>query len=146
MNAGGDGSEQGSRAGGPNTSDAAAALAAYRAVKRRVVVESLILAVPSSLIVALGSRTAAIGLAVGICCGVVNALISMQSNERLAEHRSVALFVLSSVLRVFVFGIIPVGLSLRGPWWTLVTYFAGFFTPLALFALSVARAPRTNLQ
>jgi ABC-type uncharacterized transport system permease subunit len=37
-----------------------------------------------------------------------------------------------------------VGFSLRGPWWSLVTYFAGFFTPLALFAFSVARAPRPN--
>jgi len=138
--------EQGSPAGGPNTRDAAAevALQSYRSGRRSMLAGSLILAVPSSLLVAVGSRAAAVALAVGIVCGIVNALLSMQSNERLVDHRSVPLFVLSSVLRVLLFGIVPVGLSLHGPWWTLVSYFAGFFTPLALFARSVARAPRTN--
>jgi hypothetical protein len=138
--------EQGTLPGGPNTPDAAAevALQAYRSGRRSMVVGSLLVAVPSSLLVAIGSRTAAVALAVGVVCGIINSLLSMQANERLANHRSVSLFVLSSVLRVLVFGIVPVGLSLHGPWWPLVSYFAGFFTPLALFARSVARAPQTN--
>jgi hypothetical protein len=109
-----------------------------------MVVGTLIVAVPLSLVVAVGSRMAALALAVGALCGIVNALVTMRSNERLIDHRSATLFVLSSVLRVFVFGILPVGFVLHGPWWGLATYFAGFFTPLALFALSAARTPRMN--
>ena len=83
----------------------------------------------------------ALGLFTGAVCGVLNALLSMRANEGLVGARGVAGFVLSSVVRIFVFGIVPVGLSLHGPWWTMAAYFAGFFTPLALFALSVRRAP-----
>jgi hypothetical protein len=144
----GQGSEQGSRRSDPNTTDAASGveLQAYRAAKRSMVAGSLIVAVPLSLLVAVGSRAAAVAFATGILCGIVNALLTMRSSERLVDHRSVSIFVLSSVLRILMFGILPVGLALHGPWWSLASYFAGFFTPLALFAASVGRAPRTNQQ
>ena len=108
-----------------------------------MVVGSLIAAVPLGLLTLIGSRIAALALVVGVLCGILNALVSMRSNERLIDHRSALIFVLSSVLRVFVFGILPVGFVLHGPWWALGTYFVGFFT-LALFAASAARAPRMN--
>ncbi|MBV9646426.1 MAG: hypothetical protein JO043_03085 [Candidatus Eremiobacteraeota bacterium] len=107
---------------------------------------SLLAAVPASALVAVSSVRAGLALFVGVGCGVLNALLTMRSNERLLDHRGVAAFVLSSVLRIVVFGIVPVGLALGGPWWTMAVYFAGFFTPLALFALSVARTPQSNSQ
>ena len=139
------GKQQGSLGGGPNTTGAFdAAFSVYRTARRRLIAGSLLIAVPLTLGVAVASRISAVALAAGIVCGILNALLSMRSSERLADHRSTALFVLSSVLRIFVFGILPVGLAVHGSWWTLVAYFAGFFTPLALFAVSVARAPRMN--
>ena len=59
----------------------------------------------------------------------------MRGNERLLDHRSVASFVLGSVLRIGVFGIVPVEFGIHGPWWTIGNYFIGFFTPLSLYAL-----------
>jgi len=109
-----------------------------------MVAGSLVAAVPLGLLVAIGSRVAAIALVAGVLCGILNALLSMWSSEHLVDHRSTLIFVLSSVLRVFVFGILPVGLVLRGPWWALGTYFIGFFAPLAIFAAVAARAPRLN--
>jgi hypothetical protein len=110
-----------------------------------MVVGSLIAAVPLGLLTLIGSRVAALALVVGVLCGLLNALVSMRSNERLIDHRSALIFVLSSVLRVFVFGILPVGFVLHGPWWALGTYFVGFFTPLALFAAAAARKPPHEL-
>jgi hypothetical protein len=109
-----------------------------------MVVWSLAVAVPASLAVAVGSLVAAVALGTGTLCGIVNALLSMRSSERLVDHRSVGSFVFSSVLRIFVFGIIPVAFARHGPWWSLATYFVGFFTPLAVYALSVGRAVRTS--
>jgi hypothetical protein len=48
------------------------------------------------------------------------------------------------VLRILVFGIVPVEFGLHGPWWSMATYFVGFFTPLALYAVIVARGLRTG--
>jgi hypothetical protein len=144
------GAQQGSTEAPPNSRAAAhdAALEAYRSGKRSMVTWSLIAGASLGLVVAAGSRQAALTFATGVACGLANSLLSMYSSERLAVHRGVAPFVLSSVVRIVVFGILPVGLtlglSLHGPWWTLAAYFAGFFTPLALFALRVARTPRTN--
>jgi hypothetical protein len=119
-------------------------LRAYYARKRTMVVWSLLLALPASLVVWAGSPVAALALGFGTVCGIVNALLSMRGNERLLDHRSVGFFVISSVVRILVFGIVPVEFALHGPWWTLVTYFTGFFTPLAVYALSVGRAVRTG--
>ncbi|MBV8479379.1 MAG: hypothetical protein JOY72_03665 [Actinobacteria bacterium] len=137
--------EQGSTAGGPNSEAAAAAdLRAYYERKRSMVVWSVVVAVPASLVVATRSPVAAAALGFGAICGIANALLSMRSGERLVDHRSVGFFVFSSVLRIFVFAIVPVGFARAGPWWSLVTYFFGFFMPLAINAVSVGRAVRTS--
>ena len=109
--------EEVSQASGPNVRDAVAdqGLRAYRAARRSMVLGSLIAAVPLGLLTLIGSRIAALALVVGVLCGILNALVSMRSNERLIDHRSALIFVLSSVLRVFVFGILPVGFVLHGP-------------------------------
>ena len=69
----------------------------------------------------------------------------MRGNERLLDHRSVSTFVISSILRIAVFGIVPVEFALHGPLWTMAAYFAGFFTPLALYAgIAYDSARRSN--
>ncbi|MBV8198873.1 MAG: hypothetical protein JO263_12145 [Candidatus Eremiobacteraeota bacterium] len=82
----------------------------------------------------------ALALATGGLCGVLNAQLAGSSGEMLLKNRSVGLFVLSSFLRIGVFGIVPVAFAVRGPWWSMAWYFAGFFLPLALFAVRALRA------
>jgi hypothetical protein len=137
---------EGSLRGGPNSGGAApeAELRAYHGRKRSMAIWSFALSVPIGLALVPASPVAAVAEVFGTVCGVLNALLSMRSNERLGDHRSVGIFVLSSVLRIGVFGIVPVAFALHGPWWTMATYFAGFFTPLAIYALSAARTIRTD--
>lgn len=124
--------------------DAAAGLAAYHKMKRSVSVSSLLLVSLVSL--ALAFRTPAYGFAleVGGLCGIGNMLLTMFGNERLVDRQSVRIFVLSSFLRMGLFGIIPVILAIRGPWYTMGFYFAGFFTPLALYAYRMRGAHERN--
>lgn len=72
---------------------------------------------------------------------MLNALLSMRANERLLDHRSVSSFVTTAVLRIGVFGTLPVEFALHGPWWTMGVYFLGFFLPLGLYAGTVNRTP-----
>jgi hypothetical protein len=138
--------EEGSPRENPNFGSAVseAELRAYYARRRPMIVWSLALVLPAALIIARVSPVAAVALLAGAVCGLLNALLSMRSNERLLDHRSVGSFVISSVLRILVFGIVPVGFCLHGPWWSMATYFIGFFTPLACYATIVARFIRTD--
>jgi F0F1-type ATP synthase assembly protein I len=111
----------------------------YQVRKRSMVVRSTILAVVASCTLAVWSPYAAVALFTGAMCGVLNALLSMYGNERLLDHRSIASFVFGSVLRIGIFGIVPVEFGLHGPWWTIGVCFIGFFTPLSLYALEYAR-------
>jgi hypothetical protein len=94
--------------------------------------------------IATKSPLAAVALATGTACGLANAFLTMRSNERLAEHRSSAIFVISSILRLVVFAIVPVEFAVHGPVWTMGVYFLGFFVPLALYTALVAHAVRTG--
>jgi hypothetical protein len=123
--------------------EAAADAALYRKLKWRASLGSLIAVAFSALPVALWYPWFALALAVGGVCGVGNALLSMAGNERLLERRNVPVFVLSSFLRLALFGIVPVVLALRvSSLWTLGCYFIGFFTPLALYGLGLRSAYR----
>ena len=137
---------EGSSLGSPNSGSAAPQpeLRAYHARKRSMANWSLAISVPVGLALAAASPVAAAAEVFGTLCGILNALLSMWGNERLGDHRSVAAFVLSSVLRIAVFGIVPVAFALHGPWWTMATYFTGFFTPLGVYALVAARTIRTD--
>ena len=115
-------------------------LRAYYARKRSISVWSLVLVTVAGTLIAGWSPIGGIALATGGACGVANALLAMRGNERLVDNRSVVIFALSSVLRICVFGIVPVEFALHGPSWTMALYFCGFFLPLALYAVSVARA------
>ena len=78
----------------------------------------------------------------GGALGVLNMLAVMRSNERLLDgRRSKAIFALNAQVRILAVGIIPVAVALRlGQFWTVGLYIAGFFTPLALYALDYRRS------
>ena len=120
--------------------DAAADLAAYFALKRVVSIWSLAGVAVVALLVVRWLPIPALALATGGLCGVLNAQLTGGSGEMLLKNRSVGVFVLSSFLRIGVFGIVPVAFAVRGPWWSMAWYFAGFFLPLALFAVGALRA------
>jgi len=105
---------------------------------------SVAFAVLAGLIVGMKSEVAGIALVFGAGCGLANAFLTMRGTERLVDHRSVSSFVFSSILRIGVFGIVPVEFALHGPWWSMGAYFIGFFTPLALYTVLVARSVRTG--
>lgn len=105
---------------------------------------SVAFALVAGALLAVKSPYAAVALVFGTGCGVANALLTMRSNERLLDHRSVSLFIVSSISRIAVFGILPVEFALHGPWWSMAAYFLGFFTPLALYTVIVARDFRTG--
>ena len=64
-------------------------------------------------------------------------LATMRANERLLEGRSNrAIFALNAQIRIFAVGMLPVAVAIRlGEPLTVALYIAGFFTPLALYAL-----------
>lgn len=120
--------------------DAAADLAAYFALKRVVSIRSLVSIAVVALLVVRWLPFPALALATGGLCGVINAQLTGSSGELLLKNRTVGLFVLSSFLRIGVFGIVPVAFAVHGPWWSMAWYFAGFFLPLALFAVGALHA------
>jgi hypothetical protein len=120
--------------------DAAADLAAYFALRRAVSIRSLASIAVVTLLVVRWLPFPALALATGGLCGVLNAQLAGSSGELLLKNRTVGLFVLSSFLRIGVFGIVPVAFAVRGPWWSMAWYFAGFFLPLALFAVGARHA------
>ena len=120
--------------------EAAVDLATYHALKRSVSIRSLILVALAGLVTFHWYPVPAVALATGGLCGILNNLLVMRSGERLVEHRFVGGFVISSFLRITVFGIVPVAFAKAGPWWSMFWYFAGFFLPLALYFATVQRA------
>jgi hypothetical protein len=120
--------------------DAAADLAAYFALKRAVSIRSLTSVAVVALLVVRWLPFPALALATGGLCGVLNAQLTGSSGAMLLKNRTVGLFVLSSFLRIGVFSIVPVAFAVHGPWWSMAWYFAGFFLPLALFAVGALHA------
>jgi hypothetical protein len=115
-------------------------LSRYFAWKRAVSVRSLLAVALAALACAHWLPVPSLALAVGGICGVANMLLTMRSGERVVDGRKTGTFVISSFLRIAVFGIVPVAFAALGPWWSMAWYFAGFFTPLALYAVTVGRA------
>lgn len=120
--------------------EAAADLAAYQALKRSASIRSVLAAAIVAVLVVHWLPRPALALLAGGILGVLNALWTMRGGERLLEHRNVGGFVLSSFVRIGLFGIVPVAFAVLGPWWSMAWYFAGFFLPLAMFAYGAHRA------
>jgi hypothetical protein len=113
----------------------------YRGLKRSMALWTFLAVAPAAGILAFWNLTFALALLAGGAAGIANALISMYGNERLLDRRNVAAFVLSSFLRLCLFGIVPVALAARVPsLWIPLWYFTGFFTPLGLFGVLLRRA------
>ncbi len=85
-----------------------------------------------------------LAVAVGGACGIANMLALMRGGERLLETQNSVFFGLSSLLRLGAFSIVAAALAVRGPWWSLGPFLAGFFLPLVTYALSAWRAFRTR--
>lgn len=124
--------------------DAAVDLARYHELKRSVTVRSLLFVSLVAAVLALRTPILATSLAIGGLCGIGNMRLMMLGNERLADRQDSRIFVLSSFLRLGLFGIIAGILAIRGPWYAMGLYFAGFFTPLALYALMLRRVYERN--
>lgn len=120
--------------------ESAVDLRIYFRFKRTVALRTVLIVVPGSLILAVWAVRPAVALAVGALCGLGNMVLGMRGNERLVEARNVGIFVLSSFLRIGLFGIVAAALAAWGPLWSLGTYFAGFFLPLGLYAGGVRHA------
>lgn len=141
--------EEGTLPDGHNSrgADSSAELLAYHARKRLISVRTSFFLIPLVVLATLRNPTAGIELALGGALGVLNMLAVMRGNERLLEGRqSRAIFALSAQVRIFAVGILPVAVALRlGQFWTIALYFAGFFTPLALYAIELRRSVRQGL-
>jgi hypothetical protein len=120
--------------------EAAADLATYQGLKRSVSVRSLLVVALIGLLLVRWLPHPVFALWAGGICGVLNSLWTMRSGERLVDNRGVGGFVLSSFVRIGLFGIVPVAFAVLGPWWSMAWYFAGFFLPLAMFAYGAHRA------
>ena len=110
----------------------------YGALKRKTSLWTVPVVLLAAIPLGFWSLWFAAAAVLGGIAGILNALLSMYGNEKLLERRSVPLFVLSSFVRIGLFGIVPVVLAVRKPsLWTLGWYFLGFFTPLALSGILV---------
>lgn len=135
--------EEGTIPSGDNTTsaDSEAELRAYFSRKRSISVGASLFLVLVSAFVAVWSPWLGLVLVIGGVCGVVNILLVMRNNERLLDgNRSRTMFAASNMIRIIAVGAIPVIVTVRGPWWAMGIYFAGFFTPLAWYAIALQRS------
>ena len=115
----------------------------YHARKRAVALRSSLLLAGLAIVMATRSPVLGLDLVVGGACGVVNMLLIMRNNERLLDgRRSRGVYGLSNVVRVLGVGVIPAVAAVTGPVWALAISYAGFFTPLASYAIELRNAHR----
>ncbi|MFY9720781.1 MAG: hypothetical protein WAK16_14165 [Candidatus Cybelea sp.] len=119
-----------------------AGLAAYYRLKWSVAAGSFLVAAAVSLLLVPLAWYAGLALSIGAACGIANMLAIMRGSERLIQTGSPLLFGLSSLLRLAGFSIVAAALAVRGPWWSLGPFLAGFFLPLAAYAGAALRVSR----
>ncbi|HEY0396490.1 MAG TPA: hypothetical protein VGD01_18580 [Candidatus Elarobacter sp.] len=124
--------------------DPTAELLAYHARKRLISVRTLVFLAPLVALATVRNPVAGLQLGLGGVLGVLNMVATMRANERLLDGGSNrAIFALYAQARIFAVGIIPVAVAFfLGQYWTIALYVAGFFTPLALYAIAYHRTVR----
>ena len=127
--------------------DPTAELLAYHARKRLITVRTALFLIPLVALATVRNPVAGLQLALGGGIGVLNMLATMRANERLLEGRSNrAIFTLNAQIRIFAVGMLPVAVAIRlGEFWTVALFIAGFFTPLALYALAYHRTVKQEV-
>jgi hypothetical protein len=81
----------------------------------------------------------ALPLGIGGVCGITNVFLLARGSERLIDTGGVPVFVLSSFLRIGLFGIVAAIIAVRGPWWAMGPFFVGLFLPYTLYAVRMGR-------
>ena len=115
----------------------------YHARKRAVALRSSLLLAGLAIVMATRSPVLGLDLAIGGACGIANMLLIMRNNERLLDgRRSRGVYGLSNVVRVLGVGVLPAVAAVTGPVWSLAISYAGFFTPLASYAIVLRNAYR----
>ncbi|MDQ6826259.1 MAG: hypothetical protein M3Z14_03555 [Candidatus Eremiobacteraeota bacterium] len=140
--------EQVSLKSGPNNdpADMKAVHATYAALKRGIGMRSVFLVALLACPLAVKVPILGLELALGGVCGILNMLLVMHGNERLVDgRRNKGTYICGSLLRVLVFGAVPVFVFSRAPWWAMGFYFGGFFLPLLLYTLALARVYRRDV-
>jgi hypothetical protein len=124
-----------------------AELQAYHVRKRLISVRTSLFLAPLIVIATWRNPVAGLELALGGVLGVLNMLATMRGNERLLEGRSSrAIFTFNAQIRIFAVATLPVAVAFRfGQYWPIGLYFAGFFTPLALYAIAYRRSIRQGV-
>lgn len=124
--------------------DQTAELLAYHARKRLILVRTALFLAPLVALATVRNPVAGLQLALGGVVGVLNMMATMRANERLLDGSSNrAIYALTAQTRIFAVGILPVAVAYRlGQYWTIALYIAGFFTPLALYAIAYHRTVR----
>lgn len=112
----------------------------YRATQRAIPVRALAFTFALAAFLATRSPKLGFDLALGGVTGVLYMRLVMQANERLLDGgASLGAHATRGMIRIGAAGAIPVFAAVLGPWWGMLVYFAGFFTPYALFVLDVRR-------
>jgi len=126
--------------------EASAALSAYNARRQTSALRSILLLVPSAVVVTvLWSPVLGFDLVLGGACGLGNMLLVMRNNERLLDgRRSTGVYGLVNVIRILGVGFVPVFAAVTGPWWSMGISLAGFFTPLVMYAAALRREYSTE--
>ena len=141
--------EEGRLSAGHNNggADPSADLQAYHARKRLISVRTSLFLAPLIVIATWRNPVAGLELGLGGVLGVLNMLAVMRGNERLLEGRSSrAIFALNAQIRLFAVAVLPAAVAIRfGQFWTIGLYLAGFFTPLALYAIAYRRSIRQGV-
>ena len=120
--------------------EAAADLATFYALRRSVTVRTLLVVALVALIFVRWQPLPVLALVAGGFCGALNLFWTARTGEKLLDNRRVGGFVISSFVRIALFGIVPVAFGALGSWWSMAWYFAGFFLPLGMFAYGARRA------
>jgi hypothetical protein len=109
-----------------------------------IIIWTLAVCFGGAALLAIIAPTPAVALAVGGLCGLANAYDLKRSSERLLNRRNLVVFWSGGFVRIAIFGIVPVWIASKGPFWAFGIYFVGFFMPLALYALYSARDIQTE--